>query len=346
MNTATQPTSTNAYRYVGEFGYYRDSTALQYVRARWLAVRYNCPIPVDGAMKVPSGFDAIFKEVLLQNPANLLQVLNMPSGKKVTSEPTDLSASSRRADILLKVSDPDYFVQVEMQSTYDSTMPKRMLEYRVLSGLRHEELPAMESVLLLLRPQADSAHLSGVLESRGIRFAYHIVRLWEVDAVTVIRQPVHMMPLAPLCSVPNGDLPSLFHQMQERLNVEGVSISDRLEIWEKTRYLLGLTMSNEQANQLMGGIMLDLKDSTTYMATLEEGIRKGKLVGRREGKAEGKAEGGLEEGRKLLIRLGERRFGAAGSDIHSQISSIDDLSRIESLIERVLDVSSWPELLG
>ncbi len=30
--------STNAYRYVGEYGYYRDSAALQYVRARWLAV--------------------------------------------------------------------------------------------------------------------------------------------------------------------------------------------------------------------------------------------------------------------------------------------------------------------
>ena len=30
--------STNAYRYVGEYGYYRDSAAVQYVRARWLAV--------------------------------------------------------------------------------------------------------------------------------------------------------------------------------------------------------------------------------------------------------------------------------------------------------------------
>ena len=30
--------STNAYRYVGEYGYYRDLAAVQYVRARWLAV--------------------------------------------------------------------------------------------------------------------------------------------------------------------------------------------------------------------------------------------------------------------------------------------------------------------
>ena len=50
MTTAAQPTrSTNANRYVVEYGYYRDSAALQYVRARWLAVRYNCPILGDGA---------------------------------------------------------------------------------------------------------------------------------------------------------------------------------------------------------------------------------------------------------------------------------------------------------
>jgi predicted transposase YdaD len=295
---------------------------------------------------VPSGFDAVFKEVLLQNPANLLQILNLPVGRLVTSEPTDVSASSRRADILLKVSDPDYLVQVEMQTSYDRTMPKRMLEYRVLSGLRHETLPVMESVLFLLRPQADNANLDGILESKGIRFAYHIVRLWEVAAEMVIQQPIHMMPLAPLCAVQPSDLPILLNQMQERLVAERVPLSDCREIWARTRYLLGLKMSNEQAEQLMGGIMLDLRDSTTYRATLEEGIRKGKLVGHREGKAEGKAEGGLDEARKLLIRLGERRFGGVGSDIHAQINSIDDLGRIEGLIERVLDANNWAELLG
>ncbi len=39
MTTSAQLTSsTNAYRYVGEYGYYRDGAAVQYVRARWLAV--------------------------------------------------------------------------------------------------------------------------------------------------------------------------------------------------------------------------------------------------------------------------------------------------------------------
>jgi hypothetical protein len=32
---------TDAYRYAGVCGYYHDSAAVQYVRARWMAVGYN-----------------------------------------------------------------------------------------------------------------------------------------------------------------------------------------------------------------------------------------------------------------------------------------------------------------
>ena len=104
--------------------------------------------------------------------------------------------------------------------------------------------------------------------------------------------------------------------------------------------------------------MLDLKDSTTYMATLEEGIQKGiqkgreegklegKLEGLQEGKLEGKLEGGLEEGRRVLLRLGQKRLGAASSDVLQRIEAISDVEQIESLIDRVLDVESWNELLG
>ncbi len=88
--------------------------------------------------------------------------------------------------------------------------------------------------------------------------------------------------------------------------------------------------------------MLDLKDSTTYMATLEEGIQKGIQQGREEGKQ----EGGLEEGRRVLLRLGQKRLGAASSDVLQRIEAIADVELIESLIDRVLDVESWNELLG
>ncbi len=307
---------------------------------------------------MPGLFDSIFKEFLLQNPNSLLRLLNLPTGESVSLENTDLSASSRSADILLNVSNPDYLVHIEMQTSYDHTMPKRMLEYRILCGLRGETMPEMVSVLLLMRPQAHGSALSGLLELHDIKFTYHVIRLWEMDVESVLSQPVHMLPLAPLCAVPDQDLPFLINRMQERLSREYVAPSECREIWAKTRLLLGLKMSKKHAEALMGGIMLDLKDSTTYMATLEEGIQKGiqkgreegklegKLEGLQEGKLEGKLEGGLEEGRRVLLRLGQKRLGAASSDVLQRIEAISDVEQIESLIDRVLDVESWNELLG
>ncbi len=172
-------------------------------------------------------FDSIFKELLLEHPESLLRLLNLPVGDQVTSENTDLSASSRRADILLRVSNPDYLVQIEMQTSYDASMPKRMLEYYVLSSLRYSILPDMECVLLLLRPQADGKLLSGVLRRKNLHFTYHIVRLWELDVETALRQPVEFLPLVPLCAVSDSDLPSVLSRMQARLDESGVSASSR-----------------------------------------------------------------------------------------------------------------------
>lgn len=303
-------------------------------------------------------FDSIVKELLLHNPASLLQMLNLPVGEAVTSENTDLSTSSRSADILLKVAIPDYLVQIEMQTTYDQNMPKRLLEYRVLCGMRYETLPQMQSVLLLMRPAADGSALTGLLASGDFRFTYQIVRLWELDVEAALSQPVHLLPMAPLCAVPAEGLPHLLLRMQQRLQEEAVPSAECREIWARTRFLLGLKMSTDQAETLMGGIMLDLRDSTTYMATLEEGMRKGLHEGMRKGKQEGLhegiqkgkqeglREGGLEEARRVLLRLGQKRLGAASSEVAARIEAMREVEEIESLLERVLDVAGWDELLS
>ncbi len=283
---------------------------------------------------MPGLFDSIFKDVLRDNPGSLLNLLKLPTGEQVTAEDTELSASSRSADILLKVTNPDYLVQIEMQSTYDRTIAKRMLEYRVLCGLRFDTLPAVESVLLLLRPLADGKEVSGILESRGIRFTYHIIRLWEVDVAAALSQPVSMLPLAPLCAVNEKEISHILEQIKERLYQEQVPAIECREIWVKTRYLLGLKMNNEQAERVMGSLMLDLRDSSTYMATLEEGVRKGEL------------EGTLSEGKRVLLRLGARRFGEPSSAVVAAIEAITLIDHVERLVDRVLDVNNWNELMS
>jgi hypothetical protein len=72
-----------------------------------------------------------------------------------------------------------------------------------------------------------------------------------------------------------------------------------------------------------------MRDSDTYMAILEEG----------------EAAGQIKEARKLIKRLGRKRFGPASKAVLAKLDAITDLERLENLHDRLLDVSSWKELL-
>jgi predicted transposase YdaD len=103
---------------------------------------------------------------------------------------------------------------------------------------------------------------------------------------------------------------------------------------------MGLRLSYERAIELFQGVG-KMRDSTTYQAILEEGRAEGLTKGRDEGLSMGR----LEEARQLLLRLGRKRFGAPDAEIEAAVQAIDDLERLESLMERVIEVASWQELL-
>ena len=73
-----------------------------------------------------------------------------------------------------------------------------------------------------------------------------------------------------------------------------------------------------------------MKESSSYQAILDEG----------------RAEGETREAIKLLKKLGTRRFGPPDHLVLVAIEAIADLERIEFLLERLLEVSSWEELLA
>ena len=77
-----------------------------------------------------------------------------------------------------------------------------------------------------------------------------------------------------------------------------------------------------------------MKESTTYQAILAEG------------RAEGRAEGQAVEARKILLRQGSKRFGPPDARARAAVEAITDIDRLEKLTERLLDVSSWDELLA
>jgi hypothetical protein len=66
--------------------------------------------------------------------------------------------------------------------------------------------------------------------------------------------------------------------------------------------------------------------SDTYLEILEEGEAKG--------------------ARKFLLRLGQKQFGVPDRATKAALEAITDPERLEQLGERVLEVSSWQELLA
>ena len=64
--------------------------------------------------------------------------------------------------------------------------------------------------------------------------------------------------------------------------------------------------------------------------------------GKAEGEAKGKAEGIAES----LLRLGRKRLGPPGEGVEGAITGISDRERLLQLLDRVVDASSWEELLA
>ncbi len=73
-----------------------------------------------------------------------------------------------------------------------------------------------------------------------------------------------------------------------------------------------------------------MTESVTFQAILERGRESGRL----------------QEAISLVMKLGRKRFGPADSSTTAVIEQIADLSRIEQLHERLLEVNSWNELLA
>jgi len=89
-----------------------------------------------------------------------------------------------------------------------------------------------------------------------------------------------------------------------------------------------------------------MRESTTYQAILQEGIEKGIEKGIEQGIEQGEQIGALHEARSVLQRIGSRRLGQPSEKALETLIGISDLQRLNQLIDRVLDVETWAELLS
>lgn len=272
-------------------------------------------------------YDALTRMLLENHPADWLALFGLGGGAPVRVVNSDLSTVTAEADKVLLVEDPEpWIVHVEVQSSYKTDLPRRLLRYNVLLNVRHE-VP-VHSVAVLLFPRADGPAIDGVVRQASpdgrcwLDFHYQVVRVWR-EPPEELAAGIGTIPLAAL-TVPSADqLPALIDRMKAEFARHPTR--DEGEIWTALYFLIGAQFEDKAlARRLLQGIK-SMKDSVTYQATVEEGE--------------------IKAYRKALLLQGTDRFGEPSVDAQQRIETLEDLEQLERLLRRMLHVESWQDLL-
>jgi predicted transposase YdaD len=132
-----------------------------------------------------------------------------------------------------------------------------------------------------------------------------------------------------------------------------VAISERLirettpdqaaTLWAATKVMMGLKYPKDQVDEITQGVsamilgIRGIEESSVYQDIFAQGEAKGE--------ARGEARGRAEEAREAVLTVGRKRLGQPEDGVFGKINAINDVNQLNSLLDRILDVSSWEELM-
>ena len=289
--------------------------------------------------------DVSAKELVWDDPAACLERFAVAPRGPVDVIDSDITTLTASADKVLRVGGPEpYLVNIEPHSYHDTALARRLWYRQVALDYRHD-LPVL-TVLVLLCKEANSPSLTGTYERQlpdgwqTNRYNYRVVRLWQEDPASYLNAGINLVPLAPLTNVAEDSLPDLVQQMAARINAEPAPRAAKL--WTAAYWLMGLRFSDELVAPLLEGVQ-NMRESSTYQATLREGREEGLMEGRNEGLIQGR----IGEAQRMLLMLGEDRFGEPDEATRGAVEAIHDVERLERMTKRVLDtgIQDWDGLL-
>ncbi len=155
-----------------------------------------------------------------------------------------------------------------------------------------------------------------------------MIPLWERPVEHFLNGPLGIAPLAVLAQLPD-DVPleqsmaGIIRRLCVRLQQEAPA-ENFGKLVTSAFVLSELRIKRHRAWSLFRGVK-GMHESDTYLAILDEGA--------------------IKEVRKLVLRLGQKRFGPPSEDVVTAVNGIEDLARLERMHEGILDVSNWQEFL-
>lgn len=279
---------------------------------------------------MPKPFDATLKELVTSYPADWLTQLGVP----ITAPPevldTDLSVVTAAADTLIKVG--DLVVHIDFESGPDDNLARRILLYNALAHY-HTGLE-VHSVVVLLRSNAvgsgprDGVQYAPRPAHGELKFRFETVRAWELPADVFLKGGVGLMPLAVLGKPPEGQsrrqaLPGLVERMAERAVHEAKLDAGMLLT---AAYLLsGMHVDPEVAQGIFNKVKAMLEENGVYNLILEEGA--------------------VKHQRALILKIAKKKIGEPTEKQKNKLNAIEDLERLDRLVEKAVTAKSWDALL-
>lgn len=174
---------------------------------------------------VAKPFDATLKQLIDRYCGDWAGFVCEQAGlpANVTAKPldADLSSVSPQSDKLFRVGEPaGGLIHLELQASWAGELPGQLQLYNTLAEYRYGG--PVRSLLLLLRPEADSPEVTGILTRRDeageyLRFRYRTIRLWQLPSDPLMNGPPGLIPLALLTDDAGHHLPELLRRVDERL---------------------------------------------------------------------------------------------------------------------------------
>lgn len=290
-------------------------------------------------------FDATLNSLIDLSPQDwascFARLCGIPPGPSTVLD-TDL-ATTVQADRLFRVDgESPTLLHLELESSPRSGIPRELLRYNVLSDFQ-QDLP-VETVLILLRPKAFASDQTGLYRRTGPRgnliaeFRYSVIKVWEHPVEFWLENGLGLCPLSLLTDEAAGNLESALLRLERHLKNQ--SLAERLErsLISSSYILCGLRYFRDEVDEYFGRLSIKMEDSTTYQGILEKGFQQGIAQGITQGVTQGE--------RRALLRQGTKRFGPPSPEVVASLEAIDEPARLEFLLERLLDVTSWEELLA
>ena len=289
---------------------------------------------------MPKPYDAASKALIEACPVAWIRIAGFDPQGSVHVANIDLSAVTSAADYVIQVDDDrePWLAHVEFVSNRQHGLPKDLALRNVLLHKR-SGLP-VQTILILLDPQASQPDLSGVYETRiqgrrQLLLEYAVVKIYEFSVEELLLQPPALAPLAVLSREikTRDDVSSTLDRLHDRL-IEGLADDPGLikELWTTAEIYLGLKFKGEENKTWIKALtrgVLSVKDSIIYQDILDEG--------RNEGQARGQA--------RMLLRLGTKRWGQPNDGEKVALEAIVDFERLDRMADQLDQVSSWDQLL-